>query len=306
MSSKEITIRGNFFNFSEPNGEENGMDKLFAYQKSIIDQQKVDNIEAGGNVLRITFLEKQKVNEASINHYWVGVLEKLDVTSEGEIAKLDGSRTKYAAGPDEGTIVNTGFLYYPLTKTLLLHKKYGGVNDKSFGIFIRKLIKYTEICSQPSKFVMDVVPDVEKLARLSNSSAIESVEYSFAMPKNLDINKLENRSILGDMALAHSLGADRIKVIISAKEQGMKVLKTFNKIKSLAQLGENVSTLKAVSKHGDITEPLDLLSDRFTDYIRVKLDKNQKETATLIMDSLQKIFLNQKTLIETMYANSDD
>lgn len=306
LSSKEITIRGNFFNFSEPSNEENRLDKLFEHQKSIIDQQKVDNIEAGGNVLRITFLEKQKASEASLHHYWVGVLEKLDVTSEGEIAKLDGSRTKYAAGPDEGTIVNTGFLYYPLTKTLLLHKKYGGVNDKTFGIFIRKLIKYTQISSQYSKYMMDVVPDVEKLARLSNANAIEKVEYSFVMPKNLDINKLENRPILGDMLLAHSLGADRIKVTISAKEQGMKVLKTVNKIKNLTHLGQNVSTLKAVSKHGDITEPLDLLSDRFTDYIRIKLDKNQKETATLIMDSLEKIFSNQKTLIETMYVNSDD
>lgn len=306
LSSKAITIRGNFFNFSEPNGEENGIDNLFEQQKGIIDQQKVDNIEAGGNVLRITFLEKNKENEASQRHFWVGVLEKLDVTSEGEIAKLDGTRTKYADGPDEGTIVNTGFLYYPLTKTLLLHKKHGGVNDKTFGVFIRKLIKHTGICSQHTKFTMDVVPDAKKLLRLSNAKGIEEVQYSFSLPKNLNFKKLENRPILGDMYLAHFLGGERVKVTVSAKEQGMKVLDTVRKINDLIKLGENVSSLKAVSKHGDITEPLDLLSDRFTDFIRVKLDKNQKETATLIMESLKTIFSKQKTLIETMYISSDE
>lgn len=302
------TIRGNFFNFSEPEEEKNGIDRLFQHQQDIVNQGKVDNIEAGGNILRITFLDKKTRNSSEnkeMDYWWVGILEKLDVTSEGEVANLDGKRTKYAAGPDEGTIVNTGFLYYPLTNTLLLHKKQGGVNDKVFGVFIRKLLKHTNISSRHTKYTMDVVPDMKKLLRLEKANSIKELHYSFALPKNMDSLKFQNRPILGDMYLANFLGGERIKVTISAKEQGMKVIDTVSKVKELLKL-DSTTSLRATSEHGDITEPLDLLSDRFTDYINVTLNKNQKETATLIMDTLNQMFLNQKTLIDTMYINKQD
>lgn len=301
MPTKRITC--NFFNFSEPTGYEGRIDLLFEGQKALINNQKVENVEVAGDILRITFLEKKT---SGSYHWWVGIVERLDVSEQGEISNLEGQKTVYGTKEDEGPIVNTGFVYYPLTKTVALHRKIGGVNDKKFGVFIRKLLKQTNTSEKSSKFTMDVLPDLSKLDRLYNTNHINKLEYSFAMPENLGSQKSETRTIFGDIFLADKLGGKNMKVQIRADE--MNVSQTIQKVKQLFNFfgSDQLTSLKVVTEHNDIEEPLDLLSNKFTDYIDVTLKKGQKETVVVIMDTIDKIFLKQRTLIQKMYINEDE
>lgn len=302
MPTKRITC--NFFNFTEPDGYDGKLDLLFKNQKEILKKGKVDNVEVAGEIIRITFLEKRGTEPS---HWWVGIVERLDVTEQGEISNLEGQKTVYGTKEDEGPIVNTGFIYYPLTKTVTLQRKIGGVNDKKFGIFIRKLLKQTQTVSEKSsKFQMDVLPDLTKLDRLYNSRHIKLLEYSFAMPENLSFKKSKNRTILGDLFLADRLGGKNMRVQIRADE--MDVSQTIKKVKQMISIfgSDELTSLRAVTEHNDIEEPLDLLSNKFTDYVDVTLKKGQKETVTLIMDTVDGIFNNQKTLIQKMYINNQE
>jgi hypothetical protein len=296
-------IQCNFFNFQEPKEFEGKIDKLFENQKKVIDTKKVENVEVAGVILRITFLEKKK---SGAHHLWVGIIERLDVTEQGEISNLEGQKTIYGTNEDEGPIINTGFVYYPLTKTVVLHRKIGGVNDDKFGVFIRKLLKQTNVVTgNSSKFKMDVLPDLTKLDRLYNSKHISKLEYGMALPKNLQSQKSKDRSIIGDFMLANILGGERMRVQIRAEE--MNVLQTIKKVKQILKLGsDNLTSLKVVTEHNQIEEPLDLLTNKFTDYIDITLKKGKKETVTLIMDTVNQIFDNQKTLIQKMYLNDED
>ncbi len=263
----------------------------------------VENVKVAGVILRITYLNKI---EDSTNHWWTGIVEKLDITEQGEIADLDGNRTIYAQGENEGPIVNTGFIYYPLTKTIALHKKVGGVNDKNFGVFIRKLLRQTKIVEKgSSKYIMDVLPDLNKLDRLYNSKHIKELKYSFLLPKDLSANQSEKRSIWGDFRLAKKLGGERMNVTITASE--MNADQTKRKVKQILEMGnDHLSSLRAVTEHDDIEEPLDLLTNKFSDYKDIDLKKGKKETPTLIMDTINEIFIKQKKLIQTMYINDED
>ncbi|WP_336883607.1 hypothetical protein [Priestia koreensis] len=302
MATKRIIC--NFFNFSEPAGLEGKLDLLFEGQKEILNKNKVENVEVAGNILRITFLEKNIIGS---NHWWTGIVEKLDITEQGEISNLEGQKTVFGTNEDEGPIVNTGFVYYPLTKTVTLQRKIGGVNDNKFGIFIRKLLRQTNtVTSKSSKFQMDILPDLTKLERLNNTKHIKKLEYSFAMPENISSQKSENRPIFGDFFLAERLGGQSMKVQIRAEE--MNVSQTIQKVKQMINfLGKDkLTSLKVVTEHNDIEEPLDLLTNKFSDYIDVSLKKGQKETVIVIMDTVHKIFENQKTLIEKMYINDQE
>lgn len=295
-------IQCNFFKLSEPPGLAGTIDRLLENQKKVLEQGKVVNVEVSGVILRITFLRK---NTSDSKHWWTGIIERLDVTEQAEISNLEGVKTVYGTKEDEGPITNTGFAYYPLTSTVVLHKKIGGVNDSKFGVFIRKLLRETNtVQSNSSKFVLDILPDLTKLDRLFNASQIKKLEYSFAMPENITHKKSSKRSIFGDIFLASSLGGQNIKVQIRADQ--MDIGQTIAKVKQLLTLGEDVGTLKAITEHNEIEEPLDLLSNRFTDYIDVDLKKGQKETVVLIMDTVDEIFLNQRTLIQKMYLNEED
>ncbi|ERN52839.1 hypothetical protein [Alkalihalophilus marmarensis] len=300
-------ITANFFYVSEAEEYPRTIDDLLNLQKGVIDSGKVDNVEAGGHVLRITYIEKMQRDDHTDRHWWVGILEKLDTSSEGEIANLDGKRTAYATKPDEGTIVNTGFAYYPFTQTLVLHKKTGGVNDKVFGVYLRKLIRQTGIIPEKSsKFIIELIPDLKKLFRLENAHNIKFFEYTYKMPENAAGVQKEQRPILGDIYLARKLKADKITVRLSAKD-GLEVLDTIAKAKNIIQISkkDDISTLKAISEHNGIEEPLDLINEKLTDYLDVELAKNKKETPTLVMETINNIFKKQRRLLETMYINKD-
>lgn len=300
MAKKRIHC--NFFNIQEPDGAKGKIDVLFQQQKVIIDSKKVHNVEVSGFILRITYLKRKVTNG---QHWWVGIVEKLDTTEMGEISNIAGVKSTYGQNEDEGPIVNTGFVYYPLTNTFVLHKKQGGVNDYRLGVFIRKLLKENGIAgSKSSKFVLDVLPDLTKLDRLNKANRIKTLEYSFALPENLSKLKSKDRAIFGDLLLANRLGGKRMKVLIRADE--MHVSETLTKVKEILKLGTDaVSSLRATAEHGDIEEPLDLLTNKFSDFIDVELKKGKKETVDLIIETVSEIFENQRTLITNMYVNEE-
>lgn len=301
MTTKRIQCT--FFNISEPKENKGTIDKLLENQKKVLDNKTVDNVEVAGVILRITFLRR---NNDDSSYWWTGIIEKLDINEQGEIADLAGNRSIYAAKEDEGPIVNTGFVYYPLTNTFALHKKIGGVNDKNLGIFLRRLLKQTQTIQKGfTKFVLDVLPDLHKIDRLYKATHIKELRYSFVMPEDISYKKSKNRSVVGDLFLANTLGGERMNVTIKANE--MNAQQTKNKVKQILSLGSNyLGSLRATTEHNDIEEPLDLLTNKFSDYEDIEIKRGYKETATTIMDTINKIFLKQKTLIQSMYVNKDN
>ncbi|WP_264448905.1 hypothetical protein [Bacillus cereus] len=293
----------NFFYFEEPEGGEGKINALFETQKNIIDNAGVTNIQVSYFYLRITYLEK-RIDEDK--QWWVGIVERLETTEEVESSNLVGERNVYASGDDEGPIKNTGFVYYPYTKTLVLHRKIGGVNDYNFGIFIRKLLKQLKVVNKGfTKYKMHLLPDLHKLDRLNKAPHIHSLEYSFKLPEKIDKVASENRSIFGDLFLAERLGGSHMKVAI--KSDKMNVKETIQKVLKIKALGDdNVNTLKVVTEHNNIEEPLDLLNSKFTDFKDVELKKGKKETPSLVMDTINEIFNNQRILIENMYINKEE
>jgi len=296
MATKRINC--NFFYFQEK--EQGKINELFENQKNTINSNRVTNIPVSNFFLRITFLQKHQVQN---KHWWIGIVERLETTEEVESSNLVGNRKVHATGEDEGPTRNTGFLYDPQTKTVALHRKIGGVNDVNFGIFIRKLLKELQIVQAGiNDYKLHVLPDLNKLDRLNKAPHIHSLEYSFKLPEDLTSSSSGNRPIFGDILLASKLGGDYMKVAIRSDK--MDVRETIKKVLKIRELGEdNVKSLRVVTEHNDIEEPLDLLSSRFTDFIDVELKKGEKETVVVVMDAVYKIFNNQKTLIETMYLN---
>lgn len=300
MATKKIQC--NFFYFEEPEKGEGKINELLEKQKVILDAQTVTNIQVSSFYLRITYLEKKTEQD---RQWWVGIVERLETTEQVESSNLIGERKLYAAGTDEGPIKNTGFIYDPYTKTVVLHRMIGGVNDVNFGIFIRKLLRKLQVVkSGSSKYKMHILPDLYKLDRLKKSPNIHSLEYSFKLPENIAQSSSENRSILGDLFLASRLGGNHMKVTIRSDK--MNVKETIKKVFKIQELGEdNINSLKVVTEHNDIEEPLDLLNSKFTDFIMVDLKKGKKITVTLVMDTINQIFNNQRKLIESMYINKE-
>ncbi|MED5019320.1 hypothetical protein P9847_18625 [Paenibacillus chibensis] len=298
MPTKRVTCT--FFNISEPSKLKGKINELLENQYALIQSKKVHNVEVAGVYLRISFLRKESVNQ---NNYWIGVIERLDTTLQGEASNLDGVRIEYATGADEGPIVNTGFAYYPLTNTFVLHRKIGGVNDDKLGIFIRKLIRQTNIVSEGfTQFKLSILPDLTKIDRFKNAARIKQLEYSFKMPENLKSLKSEKRSILGDMHLANTLGGDTMRVVVRA--DSLDVSKVTQKVDELLKLGGDfISSLRATTEHNGIEEPLDLLTEKFSDYEDVYLKKGNKETVDVIMDATKTIFLRQEALLKKMYLS---
>lgn len=301
MATKRIQC--NFFYIQE---HENGkINQLFETQKITLNNKKVTNIQVSNFYLRITFLNKISDNN---KHWWVGIIERLETTEQVESSDLIGNNKVYASGEDEGPIKNTGFLYDPQTNTVALHRKIGGVSDVNFGIFIRKILKQLGLVNKGiNNYKLHVLPDLNKLDRLSKAPHIHSLEYSFKLPENHEGQKSNNRPIFGDMLLASKLGGEYMKVGIRANS--MNVKETIQKVLRIKELGdENVKSLKVITEHNSIEEPLDLLSSKFTDYIDIELKKGKKETVVTIMDNVFKIFKNQQTLIEKMYLqrNQED
>jgi hypothetical protein len=291
----------NFFKLNEPKEKPGSIDRLFANEKSIIDSKKVNNVPVSGYILRITYLSRKDMQN---DHYWVGIIERLDVTEDAEVANLQGQRQHYATSPDEGLITNTGFAYYPTTQTLVLHRKIGGVNDYKFGVFIRKLIKQVGLVSNGyNKYKMDVIPDLDKMTRLINSKIVKKLEYSFAIPESMKSLKNEKRSIFGDLFMAEFLQADRMKVEVTATNMNSQNI--VSKVTALVdKFGlDNLGSLRATTVHNEIDEPLDLLTDKFSDFKDVTFKKEQKETPVLIMETVEELFLKQKKLLVTMYVN---
>jgi hypothetical protein len=66
---------------------------------------------------------------------------------------------------------------------------------------------------------------------------------------------------------------------------------------------DNLGSLRATTVHNEIDEPLDLLTDKFSDFKDVTFKKEQKETPVLIMETVEELFLKQKKLLVTMYVN---
>lgn len=294
------TIRCNFFNVNEPENLHGKVNELFNNQYEIVQSKQVQNIDVSGVVARFTFLEKLSHNN---NPYWLGIIEKLDVTEQGEASNLEGIRQVYATNPDEGPTVNTGFAYFPLTNTVTLHQKRGGITEKMLGVFLRRLLKQSGVVDSGwTKFTLDLVPDIKKLARLKKAPKVKELIYSYAIPENIGSIKSESRWIFGDHLLASRLKGERIYVKISA--DSMDRTQTLRKIKDVMK--NNPSSLKATTEHNDIEEPLDLLTDKFTDYVEFDLKRGKKETVTLIMDKVNEIFLRQVKLIKNMYVNNEE
>lgn len=302
MVTKRITA--NFFYLNEPENNVGVMEKLLKNQQQIISGNNVQNIKVSNFYLRITDLKKETDDNG--DYWWCGIIERLETTEQVESSNLAGIKKVYAVKDDEGPIINTGFLYYPKTNTILLHKKQGGVNYQNLGIFFRKLLKETNILTKDiRKFTIDIMPDLDKLDRLKNSSNILALEYSIKMPENISSLQKANRPIFGDIFLANHLGGKTMKVQI--KSEGLNVKETVRKVLEVMKLGDdNVRSLKAITEHSEIEEPLDLLTTRFTDFEDQNFKKGQRETVVTIMDGLNIIFKKQKGLIEVMYIRNDE
>ncbi|MDQ0350707.1 hypothetical protein J2R98_000510 [Alkalibacillus filiformis] len=301
MPTKRITC--NFFYLNEPVDNKGQLEYLLVDQKELINEDKVFNVEVSGVILRFTNLEKKTVNQ---NDYWIGIIERLDTTEQGEISNLEGEKQIFATEEDEGPIVNTGFIYYPLTNTIGLHKKIGGVNDKMLGVFIRRVLKQTNIVTKHNtKYQLDLIPDLDKITRLKKADSVKTLEYSYKIPEDISSVASEERPMFGDLLLAKYLEGDRIKVKLDAKEMDPRVI--YKKVKDiLTYEKDNIGSLRAVSEHNHIEEPLDLLSDRLTDYYDVDLPKGVKENEILIMETIDEIFLNQRKLLQKMYLKSEE
>ena len=307
MPSKRIS--GTFFQVHEP--ERGKVNQLFRtiYNRLITDElpegeTRLHNVESGGFIFRVVNLTYE--NYANVGReVWHGIIERLDTSELTITSNILGERQENGAGEDEGPVTHTAFVYDPLTSCLFLHRKINGINYEKLGIIIRKLLRETQIAEgrASSGFVINVLPDVEKLARARNADEIHEIAFTYKMPENVPDIEQGDRMIVHDMLLARRFRGETIKVVVSGASLDRDVV--VNKIESLLEGDLEVTTAKITTEHNDVEEVLDLLSDRFYDYEIVELVRGEKLTEVRVLEAVKNIFANNIGVLDRHFQRNN-
>lgn len=303
------TISGTFFGVHEP--ERGKIDQLFTLIHTRLNmdnllegQTKLFNVESGDFVFRVVSLEKE--NYANVGReVWYGIIERLDTSELTITSNILGERQENGAGEDEGPVTHTAFVYDPLTSCLFLHRKINGINYEKLGVIIRKLLRETRIVEgrASSGYVINVFPDVEKLARARNADEIHEVAFTYRMPENVPDIEQNDRMIIHDMMLARRFRGETIKVVVSGTSLDRNTV--MDKIESLLEGDLEVTTAKVKAEHNEIEEVLDLLSDRFYDYEIVELVRGEKLTEVRLLDAVKNIFANNIGVLDRHFQRDN-
>ncbi|MCM3281780.1 hypothetical protein M3591_14905 [Exiguobacterium sp. MER 193] len=299
------TISGTFFGIHEPvRGNINRLFTAIHDRLNMTDvpegESRLLNVESGQTVIRIVDLKKGNYTNVA-REVWYGIIEKLDTSELTITSNLLGERQENGAGEDEGPVTHTAFVYDPLTSCLFLHRKINGVNYEKLGVVIRNLLRKTQIASgkASSEYVVNVFPDVEKLARARNANEIHQVAFTYKMPEVVPEVGDDENYIIHDFMIGQRFEGQTVNVVVKGASLNRNAV--MNKIESLLQGNIEVSTAKVVAEHNDVEEVLDLLSDRFYDYEIVELIKGEKLTEERLLEAVKTIFANNIGILDVHF-----
>lgn len=263
--------------------------------------KKIRNIGVSGYVLRIRNLYKVSLESKNHGRYcWIGHIEKLDTYSEAYVGTVDGERTTYAEGEDEGPIKDSTFLFDPFVNVFSSHRS----NTLSY----MQLNSFLQELTNDEELELEVIVDPNVISKLDKIPEIKEVEYSIAAPQKWNKIALASNSVNDDLKLAAKLNAGRMKVVISP-EKGQTIDKSnaIKKIKALLPYAkQEVTVLKVKGLKSEETDTLDLIHGKLDSTKFVSLPKGKKLTFVLVEEKIEEAYKEKFKLFNSMFITTND
>lgn len=167
---------------------------------------------------------------------------------------------------DQGSVVNTQFLYDTHTHICAFARTAGGVNKALFKSFLIRFCKIRGLN-------LAIVPDEIAINKLDKMQDTSSITYSVAKINNLPSIKDNSRDEIKDMEYANDVGAQKMTVCLQA--DSLKLKDIIAKAKLLFKNSENlgITKLKVEGIDDDgVFEPVDLVQHKLVFHGYVEYD----------------------------------
>lgn len=289
-------IRFDFYKLNQGNEGTPLKDCLLAVEKGLKKNPvTLRNKTVSGYILRLREVQKVLIdNTPGSKYFFIGHIEKLDQYSEAYVGEIDGKRTTYGDGEDEGLIKDTIILYDPFNGIVSSHR----TNTLSYSQLNRFLVQLTE----DEDFDLEVIVDDAVIDKLEKIPGIREIEYSIAAPQRWE-KLASNRSINADLGLGAKLEAGRMKVIITPERGGfINRDMAVKKVKALLPfVKEEVSVLKVKGNVSEDTDTLDLINGKVEALKVVDIPKGKKLTFVLVKQKIEEAYREKKKLFDSMF-----
>ncbi|MFQ3625303.1 hypothetical protein U2F58_06975 [Lactobacillus johnsonii] len=231
---------------------------------------QIETIEMGDNKYYIYSMNKAYVDESGQIYAWLINLSRLDPTSPiqvGDMKKnIEQRNETLPITDDQGSVVNTQFLYDTHTHICAFARTAGGVNKALFKSFLLRFCKIRGLN-------LAIVPDEIAINKLDKMQDTSLITYSVAKINNLSSIKDNSRDEIKDMEYANDVGAQKMTVCLQA--DSLKLKDIIAKAKLLFKNSENlgITKLKVEGIDDDgVFEPVDLVQHKLVFHGYVEYD----------------------------------
>ncbi|QNQ80513.1 hypothetical protein [Lactobacillus sp. PV034] len=245
------------------------IDKKFEDTFNLLKDNKsdeIDSVKIKDNTYYICAMDKgySKDPDNGKSFAWLISISRLDPNKKVEVGdmaqkKVDKRNRPIKINPSEGLVVETQFLYDPVTHVFATIRTTGGMNIQLLKSF---LLKFCDVRG----ITFAIIPDKDGLKDINNMVAGSKVTYKIAQIDALKNLRDPNRSELADIEYAEEIGGREMEITIVAGEGNLNIKGVKNKLSFLFKHSEelHVKKLQAQIKNADgIEEPLDLIQHKF-------------------------------------------
>ncbi len=224
---------------------------------------QIRTIDIKENDYYISAMQEETVDDNGLENVWLINLSRLDPSRQINIGDLDVDiehRNKpYDKTDRQGQVIDTQFLYNPITHICAFARTAGGVNKALLKSF---LLRFCEVRGLNFAVILDEVA----YTRIDKMQKPSSLTYTVASPSNVSNIVKSSRDELQDIEYANELSAGKMTMTLKADGNSkLDMHKAVAKAKALFKNSETLGIRKleldGINDDG-VFEPIDLVQHK--------------------------------------------